>query len=189
MHNSREEWLKHLAHLLAPTFTAAGYTIPANIRFSCGWPGGGSRQTRIGECWHCRASADGHFEIFISPSISDPLQVGAILVHELVHTVAGLEARHGLAFKLCALSVGLSGPMRATSATEGLNTLLSGFQAVLGPYPHATLSAADRPTKKDSTRLLKVACPDCGYTVRTTAKWLEVGFPVCPCGATMAQAE
>ena len=35
---------------------------------------------------------------------------------------------------------------------------------------------------KQSTRMLKVLCPSCGYTLRTTARWLAVGFPTCPCG-------
>lgn len=106
MLKTREEWITRLAGLLSPTFAARGYTLPLNVRFSCGWPGGGSRGTRIGECWHSRASADGHFEVFISPSMSEPVQVAAILVHELVHTAVGLEAGHGPLFKSCAFAVG-----------------------------------------------------------------------------------
>jgi hypothetical protein len=189
MLKTREEWLKHLAQLLASVFSKSGYQIPANVRFSCGWSGGGSRATRIGECWHSKASADGHFEVFISPALSDPIRVAGVLVHELVHTVVGIEAGHGPAFRACALSVGLEGPMRATTPSEALSGILAHLTAQIGPYPHATLSASDRPTKKDTTRLLKVACPECGYTVRVTAKWLLVGFPVCPCGATMEQAD
>jgi len=33
--------------------------------------------------------------------------------------------------------------------------------------------------------MLKVSCPADGYTVRTTAKWIAVGFPTCPCGTEM----
>jgi hypothetical protein len=35
------------------------------------------------------------------------------------------------------------------------------------------------------TRLRKVACPDCGYTVRMARSWMERGLPVCPCGQAM----
>jgi hypothetical protein len=31
----------------------------------------------------------------------------------------------------------------------------------------------------------KVTCGHCGYTVRTTAKWLEIGMPRCPEGQEM----
>lgn len=34
--------------------------------------------------------------------------------------------------------------------------------------------------KKQTTRLLKVECGQCGYTVRLTRKWLDVGPPGCP---------
>jgi len=33
--------------------------------------------------------------------------------------------------------------------------------------------------------MIKVVCPEDGYIVRTTAKWLEVGMPSCPCGTQM----
>ena len=35
------------------------------------------------------------------------------------------------------------------------------------------------------TRLRKVSCQDCGYTVRMTRSWMLRGFPGCPCGGTM----
>jgi hypothetical protein len=48
-----------------------------------------------------------------------------------------------------------------------------------GPYPHAELSKTA--TKKQGTRLLKLQCPICPYTVRITRKWLDsVGPPACP---------
>jgi hypothetical protein len=55
--------------------------------------------------------------------------------------------------------------------------------AIIGPYSHATLYRSM--VKKDGTRMLKVVCPECGYTVRTTAKWPAVGVPSCACWAEM----
>ena len=37
----------------------------------------------------------------------------------------------------------------------------------------------DRP-KKQSTRLLKAECPECGYTIRVSKKWADLGLPTCP---------
>lgn len=39
--------------------------------------------------------------------------------------------------------------------------------------------------KKQSTRLIKVECPCCGYVARVTRKWLKEGRPKCPKGETM----
>ena len=39
--------------------------------------------------------------------------------------------------------------------------------------------------KKQTTRLHKAECAECGYTVRVTAKWLEVGPPHCPMHGAM----
>jgi hypothetical protein len=37
-----------------------------------------------------------------------------------------------------------------------------------------------RPGSAKTTRLRKVECTACGYTVRMSRKWLEVGLPDCP---------
>jgi hypothetical protein len=37
--------------------------------------------------------------------------------------------------------------------------------------------------------MLRLECPACGYTCRTTAKWIEVGLPTCPCGEEMVLEE
>jgi len=42
---------------------------------------------------------------------------------------------------------------------------------------------------KQSTRLRKVECTDCGYTVRVTQKWLDVGKPHCPQHGPMEEAD
>lgn len=35
--------------------------------------------------------------------------------------------------------------------------------------------------KQQATRLIKCWCKACGYTVRTTQRWLTTGAPLCPC--------
>jgi hypothetical protein len=56
-------------------------------------------------------------------------------------------------------------------------------------FPHAALrSGLNGAHKPQGTRMLKVQCGSCGYTVRTTAKWIEVGLPLCPCGCGMEVA-
>lgn len=38
---------------------------------------------------------------------------------------------------------------------------------------------------KTKCRLRKATCADCGYVIRVTRSWLEVGLPTCPCGGTI----
>ncbi len=180
-----------LAAKLRPAFEAVGASVPVAVRLSCGWPSKGattSRNRRIGECWSERCSADGTREVFVSPTLADPVEVGAVLVHELVHA-AGYVG-HGADFAKVARALGLTGRMTATVAGERLTADLAAITSELGPYPHATLTPG-QDDRKQSTRLLKVQCPDedCGYTVRVTAKWLEVGFPTCPCGTVMERTQ
>lgn len=38
---------------------------------------------------------------------------------------------------------------------------------------------------RQATRLLKLQCPACGYILRGTRKWIDVGLPTCCCGTRM----
>lgn len=110
-----------------------------------------------------------------------------VLVHELVHAADDCRSGHKGAFRRLATAIGLTGRMTATVAGPELAARLHALAEELGPYPHAALDASMR--KKQSTRMLKVVCPDCGYAVRTTNKWLEIGVPTCPCGTEMQPEE
>ena len=177
---NRETWLQQAVIEMTPLFASHGYTIP-QIRVSCGFPsrsGLANRNRRIGECWATECATDSRSQIFISPTLADTVSVLATLVHEVVHAVVGLKAKHGKAFKQCAVAVGLTGKMTSTTATDALKATFAKWG--LGDYPHAGLSSMTR--AKQSTRLVKCQCGECGYVVRTTAKWLEQsGPPLCPC--------
>ena len=183
----REAWLKKAAAMLnVHLFQPAGYTVPANLRVACGFPygrRGGKGQHAIGQCWAAECSDDGTFEIFVSPEIDDRSRAVDVLLHEMVHAVVGLRAQHGPLFRRCAVAMGLTGKMTETVASPELAANLARWLANFPPYPHRKLNPAERSgPKKEGTRMLKLTCPACGYTVRTTAKWIEVGLPICPCG-------
>jgi hypothetical protein len=176
---NREAWLGMMTEqYIKPHFQAKGYTIPENVRMSCAFTSRGASGKRIGECWSNKSSEDNTFEIFIHPAISDSNRVADILIHELVHATVGLQAGHGKSFKQCATSVGLTGKMTATIATEELKAIIEQWIAELGQYPHATLSSNG--IKKQSTRMIKCVCSKCDYQVYTSKKWIEVSIPVCP---------
>ena len=190
---TRETWLLQLADLLRPHFKGAGFSLPSNIAISCGWPtrraivpSGKSRT--VGQCFSASCSADGRHELFISPAVSDAAQVAAILVHELCHAADDCQHGHGAPFKRIAKAMGLAGKMTATTASPELAERLNALCEKLPAYPHATLDTTIG-EKKQGTRMLKVSCPECGYTVRTTAVWLDKGLPVCPCGTEMEEED
>ena len=188
---NREQWLTECMNKLRPAFLEAGFPLPEKIRASCSWPsksGLANKKRRIGEAWSARNSADQSCEVFISPVLKDPLDVAATLVHELVHCAVGVEEGHKGKFPKIAKALGLEGKMTATTASEALRTRLKEVTEAIGPYPHAELTHSNAP-KKQSCRLLKVAC-ECGCVVRITRKWLdEVGPPTCGCGGAMVEEE
>lgn len=181
---TREQYLGAYAeHIRREVFSPSGLEVQDSIRISVGFPSKGalSRKRRvIGQCWSPEVSEDGYANIFISPVLSDPIEVGATLVHELVHAAIGTDKEHGPTFKRAMGLVGLEGKPTATIAGVQLAATLAGIVGDIGPYPHGAL----KPHVKDKvqgTRLLKAECPSCGYCIRITRKWIdEVGLPTCP---------
>jgi len=185
-YKTREEWLQAAVGAMTSLFKASGYEVP-QVRVACGWPvrGGLANKKRVlGECWSKTSSADKKAaQIFISPAIEEidsDTGVLATLVHEVVHAVVGHKEGHNKVFGKCARAVGLEGKLTSTNAGEKLISEFSTWTAVLGEYPHSPLNGLKAPGKKQSTRLLKCECGGCGYTIRITQKWLDIGAPDCP---------
>lgn len=183
---------------MRPWFESLGSPLPDRIRVSCGFT---SRPRRaLGQCWADWVSRDNSWEIFIAPLLDSPVEVLAVLVHELVHAAVGIAAGHRGPFKHLALALGLVGPMRSTTAGPELTERLNALSSLLGPYPHAELNPFARgpkspagtppqpstgPRPETGSRLKRISCPRCGYVVRTSRKWIAVGLPTCPCGTPM----
>lgn len=183
----REQWL-HTAveDHLKPMFAAQEFDLPA-VRVSTGWPSRGGTSTKkrvVGECWKAEVAEDGVSQIFISPVLASGVEVLAVLVHELVHAWDKGESGHRGSFATACKALGLEGPWTSTHAGVDLTLALEGVVEVLGEYPHSKMTPTIQ-RKVQSTRMLKVVCPEDGYTIRTTKKWLEVGLPFCPCTAEM----
>jgi hypothetical protein len=133
-------------------------------------------------------------------------QVAHTVIHELGHVLAGYGHGHDKVFKEACEELGL----RAAKAVANRDTSnLSGFhpklRAAITSLPLPTdgtpIQVANRlgviPSPKpcgagigtkggksrgvgSGSRLVKCQCPTCGYTVRTTAKWIAAGYPICP---------
>ena len=190
-HDSRESWLRAATDELRPYFQRCGYILPGKIRFAIAFPSTGRKGNRVGECWHSSTSADEHYEIFIRADLAEPEKVLGILVHELVHAVVPVDARHGKHYRAAALKIGLQGKMVHALPGELLQKRLDDLAATLGPLPHARLNIergadnrgpADR-EKKQRARMLKAECEveNCCYVVRVAASHVRnIGPPHCP---------
>ncbi|QOE32760.1 hypothetical protein CPT_Mano_028 [Achromobacter phage Mano] len=205
---NRETWLNNLASLMAPRFAEMGFPIK-KYRVSVGFTSGGQRSNAAAEVWHESVSEDGTYEILVMPDQVEPNLVACHLAHELTHVAVGFEHKHKGDFAKVALALGMNRPMTATTPGPAFVEWVAPFLAELGPLPHAKLKfsrgqvpdaprapaapgepADDAPEfrvggkstakPKQSTRLIKCTCSSCGYTVRTTQKWLDVGAPHCP---------
>jgi hypothetical protein len=174
---TREEWLVALVESLRPMFQEAGYEIPA-VRISCSWPSASIRK-RLGECWHSKAAKDGSRHVFITPRIEEPLAVADVVIHELLHAALPDGTGHRGPFRQGMKKLGLGGKPTSTNMGAELTARVNVLLESLGEYPHSALRLKDMVTKKQGTRMLKLECPGCGYVIRTTAKWIETGVPVC----------
>ncbi len=200
-HPNRESWLNDVAGRLRPAFAQMGAPLPERLRIAIGFPSTGRRAKATGECWDSAASADATFEILVRPDLAEAegalaLPVAAALARELVHAAVGIRAGRGPAYRKVAHSIGLVGPMRATSPGPAFLALIAPVLDAAGPLPHARLEAdrealaaaqdaGDAPIttgpRKQANRHVKCACPTCGYIVRTARKWIDqVGPPHCP---------
>lgn len=178
-HPTREAWLIAGMDAMRPWLADAGTAIKDKVRVSCGWPLG--TRKAIGQAFHTTASADGSRAIFISPRLASAdgkTGVLSTLLHEMVHCALPPNVKHGREFAMLSGTLGLVKPWTATSASPALCEKLTKLAARLGPYPHSAMNG-DKDRKKQTTRLVKCECKVCGYIVRTTAKWLEVGAPRC----------
>lgn len=182
----RQRWIEDAVITLRKRFKAVGYSVPEKVRVSIGWPRGSHGKGRaIGQCWGNEASSDEHSEIFVSPELGKGAELGGIkiigvLAHELAHAILGTKVGHKAPFKRCAEAVGLTGKMTATSEGPEFVAFAESFIKERGEYPAGSLNESLR-LKKQSTRLIKCECTECGYTVRVTKKWIEsAGTPLCP---------
>jgi hypothetical protein len=178
----RHHWLELAVAELRPRFADAGYQVPDNVRVSIGFPKYTAYRHCIGQGWSDSTSSDQHYEVFVSPELGDAEQTSRIIgvaAHELVHAAVGTAAGHRKPFKLCAVAVGLTGPMTATGESAEFVSWVNDIVVPrIGPYPAGRIKWQH---KKQTTRLVK-----CEYPVRTTRIWIDThGTPHCPSHGAM----
>jgi len=179
---NREDWLMDAVSELRPLFSHYGESLPLAIKVSAGIPSTAKRSGAIGECWADTTSSDGSFNIFISPTLENPVQIFETLVHELCHATAG-AMNHGVNFQRVADAMHLipcgagSAHYKATKGNLKFMDVYGSIIAALGEYPHGALTMTTR--KKQGTRMMLALCPSCGFKVRLTQHWADKGLPTC----------
>lgn len=180
---NREQWLTLVMDELRPYYKEAGFPLPKNIRVTCGFPSQHARaglKRAIGESWTSKVSADKTFEVLVSPIEDRSVEAAAILAHELGHVADDHKHGHRGPFVKIVRALGLEGPATRTYPGEKFRTIMRSIVKLHGHYPHAKLDVLPE-YKKQSTRLIKVMCKECGYTSRVTRMWLDKsGPPYCP---------
>jgi hypothetical protein len=178
---TREEWLTAAVTELRPMFDASGNPIAQAIRVTCGYPYTASRSGTLGETHADIESADGSIETMISPELADPAEVFLELLAQLSHAADGAMGLNSTYGAVCtAMGLLPDGPASKrwarTVAGPDCGERYSAIIECLGDYPHAALARA---RKVQSTNMLKLICPSCGYVVRSTNKWINLGLPIC----------
>lgn len=180
--NVREAWLNRAVDLVRPRFEELGSPIPEKVKVSIGWSKG-SKANVVGTCWPPEASSDGEtVNIFLVPTRGqdEVTDVCGTLIHELQHAAVGTEHAHKGPFVTLNRQMGFLG--KPTSSAEKSPELLAWIEELLvelGPFPHAAMVLGEKVTKQ-ATYMLKLTCPGCQYSVRTTAKMLAIALPICP---------
>lgn len=137
---------------------------------------------------------DALHEINLSAEHLKEADIGEVLLHELAHAenkqlnVKDCSGqRHNKNFKRMAERLGLEVEEPDDSCGYGITALgfvasefLRNIAFKRELFSLCRLGAA--PVKEaPGSRLVKWECPDCGYTMRITRKWLTRSEPKCPC--------
>ena len=199
MQENSQHWLSRAAikiyeEILEPQgygdFVSSGLPIVDHIVVSVGTPTSrafNARGRNIGQCFDPQFSEDGTAQIFISPTVTDEVDVLATLQHEMLHAVCGMKAGHGPKFEAACTATGLVGPATSNAPSDEHLVKLAEIAAELGAYPHPRLDITIIP--KQTTRLLKVKCinDNCPYfynygkpcVLRATWHAVKDATPIC----------
>ncbi len=165
---------------LRPWFEDLGFPLPEAIDISTGYPSGGRRSRQISESWSGDDSDS--FVIYVRPDSEDEVAVAAAIAFQLCRISVDGKDEHGHLFRHLAISIGLKG--RASEAPAGtlFKEMIQPILDSAGKMPRtdATRTKGTQP-REQTTRMIKVTCPKCGYLARVSREWInDVGPPLCP---------
>lgn len=183
---TREDWLREVASSMSGWFGDLGFPLP-DFEVRSGFPSVGRRSANITESW---TEDDGaSYVIFVRPDRSEEIMVAAALAFQLCRIAVGQQDSHGYLFRHLAISIGLRGKKTESPPGALFKELIKPVLKRAGPMPSPEITPTHKEQKaSQTTRLIKVSCPECGYVARVARKWLEdVGPPHCPVHGQMKQ--
>ena len=177
---TREAWLS-----AALTRISRGWPteseLPENTRVSVGFPvkNRGRGAGRVTEHYAATQSDGGFIEIFVSPTLGDAQTVARALALEAATVALNRAPSDGERAALIARadSVVASLPEYPHDALNGATRARSGSSGARASDIGGTDAA---PVPGPGSRLIKVRCDGCGYTMRVTRTWILRAVPVCP---------
>lgn len=179
---TREQWLNAFIEGSRFIFAEAGYPLPDEIKISIGFPSSnalGAKKRNIGEHWDGDASGAPN-QIFISPLLETVEAIAGTVTHELCHAAVGNKHKHNAPFIRCGEALGLEGKPKNMGPGETWRTTHGNIIFALGELPHSKLAAQLKDSKAQKNRHGKCLCDTCGFTFRTTKKWVEGRELRCP---------
>ncbi len=167
---TRDEWFQAFTDKARPIFSdKAGLTIP-EVRASVGFTSKGARGNAIGECFHAESTKDNVVAIFVDPKLESIVEIAETLTHELIHACGIFGHKKDFADAMNA--VGLVGKPTSTEPGPEWHEWADAVIEELGHFPHSPI-VLDPKKKKQTTRMIKCECEDCGFIFRTTVTWID----------------
>lgn len=192
---TREGWLNGAVAAFRPMFDEKEWPLPSRVSISCGWPRNqGGKQKPVGQAFDPVWTPDGTGHVFICPTLSDPLQVLEVTLHQLCRLAVGVSVGHSGPFVTLIREFGLAGKATATRADPGTPLFqdLCDIASELGTYPHSAMRdvklSASRPPGGGWIKFWSPSLRE-KYILRVSPKSLqEYGPPKDPFGEIMITA-
>jgi hypothetical protein len=153
IHTYAEVWLNEAVKLLRPVFAESGYEIPpvhVSVGFSTDGYKPSAKKNTIGVCHASWMTMDGINEIYITPLVTEPVDVISLLVHELIHAVDDCKSNHGPGFQKISRALRCT-DNRHVPMNEWRETI-ERYRAMalqLGRYPRAGVRYRETFTRSD----------------------------------------
>ena len=174
---TREEWLQVVSQPLCQAVQFAADVLeidlnPDDAGFDIAVAPFSTKKT-LGKCRYA-FGANGKTRIQLCTSIESPIVAVHVLLHEIVHYYTHGDGHRGR-FKHIMKRLNSEGRMTATSAGEDQTNWINEIISLLRPWEevHVPFKVTPRGKRGKGSRLIKCECLQCGFTMRTTRKWIE----------------